>query len=71
MATKVIKKGPEYKYPSEMIKAALALGFVHRTVNGLKCEKCKSIKHVRKFMKGRATLYGCSKCGARWGSLIK
>lgn len=69
--THIIIVEKEYKYTEDMIKAAIAVGFKHFGGNGLLCKNCGDKKSARKFTKGKGTLYGCNKCGARWGTLIK
>lgn len=71
MANTIIKIVDKYKDTSDMIKAAIAAGLKHIGGNGFLCKNCGNKKSVRKFTKGRGTIYGCNLCGARWGSLIK
>ncbi len=70
MAKTIIKTGPEYRFTSEMIVAAIKLGYTHKKTNGIKCKRCGDHKNVRKFTLGRGTYYACNKCRARWGSLV-
>lgn len=65
-----IKFGTKYKFCSDMVKEALKKDFKHVAGQGLACKHCKSKYSTRKFLKGRATLYACHKCGARWGSTV-
>jgi hypothetical protein len=71
MAKTVIKFGAVYKYQSDMIKAAIEAGFKHVSGRGFACRNCGHKYSVRKFLKGRATMYACNKCRARWGSVVK
>ena len=63
--------GKKYKYTSDMIQAAIKVGFKHVAGGGFACKKCGCKYSVRKFLKGKGILFACNKCGARWGSLIK
>lgn len=66
-----IEFGAKYKFCSDMIKVSLKEGFKHVPGKGLACKNCKDKYSTRKFLKDRATLYACYKCGARWGSIVK
>lgn len=70
MKTK-IRFGKKYTFGTDMIKIIISEGFKHIPGKGFACKHCKHKFSVRKFLKGKATLYACSKCGARWGSTIK
>lgn len=67
----IIVMSIKYKNTTEMIKAAIAIGLKHKGGNGFLCKNCGDKRSTRKFTEGRGTIYGCNKCGARWGSLIK
>ena len=71
MSKPIIRIVDTYKSTTDMIKAAIAAELKHVGGNGFLCKNCGDKKSARKFTKGRSIMFGCNKCGARWGSLIK
>lgn len=71
MTKQSIKIGKKYKYTSDMIRAAVKVGFKHIAGGGFACKKCGCKNSVRKFLKDKKILYACNRCGARWGSFIE